>query len=257
MIKSIAITGGSRGIGRAISLKLAKDGYNIAIGDLQNTENDALSVVDEIKKLGQKAIYVPTDVSKKNDVLNLVRTTEGNFGGFDVMINNAGICKVEPLLNLSGSDIDDHINVNVKGVLYGIQAASEVFIKNHTKGKIINAASIAAHVGVPTLGAYSASKFAVKSLTQSAAQELAKYDITVNAYCPGPVSTGMFDDIIESTRKLGATKGEAEKNHLSSVALGRMAYPEDVAGLVSFLVNDNSNFITGQSIVVDGGIIYN
>lgn len=259
MMKKVAlITGGAQGIGRALCLRLAKDGFNIAISDLERQEEKVLDIINEMKSFDCKSVFIPTDVVKKQQVENAVDQAHQELGSFDVMINNAGICKVNSLLKLSEDELDKHWDVNVKGTLFGIQAAARKFKEiGKAKGKIVNGASVGAQLGLPTMGAYCSTKFAVKGLTQTAAQELAPLGINVNSYCPGPVNTSLFEEIINKTVELGiATKEECIQMHLSNVAQKRAANPEDIVGLVSFLASEDSDFITGQSIVVDGGLIY-
>ncbi|WP_272660447.1 SDR family oxidoreductase, partial [Providencia sp. PROV112] len=147
--------------------------------------------------------------------------------------------------------------INVDGTMWGIQAASEKFQERKHKGKIINASSIAGHDGFAMLGVYSATKFAVRALTQAAAKEYASSGITVNAYCPGIVGTDMWVEIDERFAEItGAPKGETYKKYVEGIALGRAQTPDDVASLVAFLASDDSDYITGQSILTDGGIVY-
>lgn len=258
MKKAALITGGAQGIGRAICLRLAKDGFNIAIADLENQSKNALDIITEMEYIGCQAIFIPMDVRKKQQVENAVDKTYKELGSFDVMVNNAGICIVNPLSYVSEEELDKHWDVNVKGVLFGMQAAVRKFKEiGQLKGKIVNGASVGSQLGVPTMGAYCSTKFAIKGLTQTAAQEFAPLGINVNSYCPGPVNTPLFEEIINKTVQLGiATREECTKMHLSSVAQKRAANPEDIIGLVSFLAGEDSNFITGQSIIVDGGLVY-
>ncbi len=149
------------------------------------------------------------------------------------------------------------MDINIKGAFYGTYEAAQQMVKQGTKGKIINASSIAGHEGFVPLAAYSASKFAVRGLTQTAAKELAKYQITVNAYCPGIVLTPMWDEI---DRRLGEINhvpvGESLKETMKGIALDRGETPADVANLVSFLASDKADYITGQAMIVDGGMQY-
>ena len=180
-----------------------------------------------------------------------------DFEHLDVMVNNAGIAKIGPLIDAEEKDISQILDINVKGDIYGIQAAAKQFQKQKTGGKIINACSIAGHQGFEMLGIYSATKFAVRGLTQTAAQELAKDKITVNAYCPGIVLTPMWDQIDAEMAKIyNLPLGASLQKNIDSIALGRGETPADVANLVSFLADPKSDYITGQSIIVDGGIDY-
>ncbi|HDU8703210.1 TPA: acetoin reductase [Proteus mirabilis] len=253
--KVILVTGAAQGIGRGIALRLAKEGADIALVDLKA---DKLSdVAKEIKALGRKVTTFAADISNRDEVFAAVEHAEKTLGGFDVMLNNAGIAQVKPLADVTPEDMDRIFKINVNGVMWGIQAASEKFKALGHKGKIINASSIAGHDGFAMLGVYSATKFAVRALTQAAAKEYASAGITVNAYCPGIVGTDMWVEIDERFAEItGAPKGETYKKYVDGIALGRAQTPDDVAALVSFLASDDSDYITGQAILTDGGIVY-
>lgn len=252
--KVALVTGAGQGIGRAIALRLAKDGFDVAINDL-NAES-ATKVSKEIVETGRKSLVVPADVSDRDQVGDMARQVEHDLGGLDVWVSNAGIAQVKLLAEVTSDDFDKLMAVNVKGVLNGIQAASEI-MKKRQKGKIINAASIAGHKGMGFLGLYSATKFAVVGLTHAAADELSKYGITVNAYCPGIVGTDMWDLIDERLGKyLDLPQGESLKKYSELITLGRVQTPEDVANFVSYLASDDSDYMTGQSINIDGGILF-
>ncbi|HBO21506.1 MAG TPA: diacetyl reductase [Providencia sp.] len=253
--KVILVTGAAQGIGRGIALRLAKEGADIALVDLNK---DKLSdVAKEIEALGRKVTTFTADISQRDEVFAAVAHAEAQLGGFDVMINNAGIAQVKPIADVRQEDMDLIFRINVDGTLWGIQAASEKFIQRKQKGKIINASSIAGHDGFAMLGVYSATKFAVRALTQAAAKEYASAGITVNSYCPGIVGTDMWVEIDERFSEItGTPKGETYKKYVEGIALGRAQTPEDVAGLVTFLASDDSDYITGQSILTDGGIVY-
>lgn len=189
------------------------------------------------------------DVTKPEDQENLVKHAVDTFGSVDVFINNAGVeGQVGPLIEPDPKQVDLVLEVNVKGVVYGIAAAAKHMIKQGKGGKIINACSIAGQEGFEMLGVYSASKFAVKGLTQTAAKELAQHKITVNAYCPGIVGTSMWERLDEKMMEhLGTKKGEAFAKFSEGIALGRSQTPEDVANLISFLASEDSNYIYWSS----------
>lgn len=174
-----------------------------------------------------------------------------------MIVNNAGIAQVNPIADVLPEEVDRIFKINIEGVLWGIQAAATKFKARKQKGKIINASSIAGHDGFAMLGVYSATKFAVRALTQAAAKEYASAGITVNAYCPGIVGTDMWVEIDERFSEVtGTPKGETYKKYVDGIALGRAQTPEDVAALVAFLASDDSDYITGQAILTDGGIVY-
>lgn len=247
------VTGAGRGIGRAIALRLAKDGHAVAVNDVDKANAEA--VAGEIADAGGSSVALPFDVTSRDAVFEGVAATVAQLGGLDVMVNNAGIAQVKTLLELTPDDLRTVFDVNVFGVVYGIQAAAE-HMKDHGGGKIINAASIAGHAGFDFLGHYSATKFAVRALTQAGAKELAQYKITVNSYCPGIVGTDMWDLIDEKMGPyLGNERGETLKQYTELITLKRVQTPEDVAGFVSYLAGPDSNYMTGQSVMIDGGIV--
>lgn len=253
--KVALVTGAGQGIGRAIALRLANDGGDIAIVDIK--EEQANAVADEVRAIGRKATAFKADVSKRDDVLAAVEHAERELGGFDIMVNNAGIASIQPLLEVTAEELDKILKINVAGVLWGIQAAAQKFKQRKQRGKIISAASIAGHEGFPLLGIYSASKFAVRALTQAAAKELASEGITVNAYCPGVVGTDMWVEIDRRMAEItGAAIGEHFKAFVGQIALGRAETPEDVAAFVSYLASPDSDYMTGQAPMIDGGIVY-
>ncbi len=253
--KAVLVTGASQGIGRGIALRLAQDGANLALVDIKADKLER--VAKEIEALGGKATTFVADVSNRDEVYAAVDHAEKALGGFDVMVNNAGIAQVKPLADVQPEDLDRIFRINVDGVVWGIQAAAKKFQSCGHKGKIINASSIAGHDGFAMLGVYSATKFAVRALTQAAAKEYAAHGITVNAYCPGIVGTDMWVEIDERFSELtGAPKGETYKKYVEGIALGRAQTPQDVAALVAFLASDDSDYITGQAILTDGGLVY-
>ena len=220
--KVALITGAGQGIGRAIALKLAKDGAAIAILDLN--EEKMNSVAEEVRQLGRKAITIRADISKQSELFAAVDRTERELGGFDIIVNNAGIANIASILEIKPEDADKILKVNIEGVLWGIQAAAKKFKERKQKGKIINAASIAGHDGFALLGIYSATKFAVRGLTQAAAKELAGDGITVNAYCPGIVGTDMWVEIDKKMSEItGAKIGATYDKYVEGIALGRAA----------------------------------
>ena len=253
--KVALVTGAAQGIGRAIALRLAKDGADIAIVDLKKGKMDA--VAEEVQAYGRKVTSFVADVAFRDQVYAAVDHAEKELGGFDIMVNNAGIAQVQPLAEVTPQQVDTIFKVNVESVLWGIQAAAKKFKARGHKGKIINASSIAGHDGFAMLGVYSATKFAIRGLTQAAALEYASDGITVNAYCPGIVGTDMWIEIDERFAELtGVPKGSTYDKYVAGIALGRAETPDDVAAFVSYLAGPDSDYMTGQAPIIDGGLIY-
>ena len=254
------VTGAARGIGRGIALRLARDGAAVALVD---TRADGIErVAGEISEIGSKTTTFVADVSDREQVFAAVDHAAAALGGFDIMVNNAGIALVGPVGEVTPEEANRVWSINVNGVLWGIQAAVAKFkeLDNQQEGKIskiINASSIAGHDGFGMLGVYSASKFAVRALTQAAAKEHAADGITVNAYCPGVVGTDMWVEIDKRFAELtGAAEGETYDKFVGGIALGRAETPEDVAGFVSYLAGTDADYMTGQAGLIDGGLVY-
>ena len=258
--KVALVTGGGRGIGRGIALRLARDGADVALVDVR--PEGINSVADEIAEIGTKATTFVADVSDRDQVFAAVEHAASALGGFDIMVNNAGIALVGPIQDVTPEQANRVWAINVNGVLWGTQAAVAKFkqLGNKDKGKIsrvVNASSIAGHDGFAMLGVYSASKFAVRALTQAAAKEHAADGVTVNAYCPGVVGTDMWVEIDKRFAELtGAAEGETYEKFVGGIALGRAETPDDVAGFVSYLAGPDADYMTGQSGLIDGGLVY-
>mgnify|MGYP003624934214 CR=1 FL=1 len=250
------ITGGGQGIGEAICKRLASDGFKVSVADL-NDEN-AAKVVAAINNDGGKAIAVHVNVADRESVFAAVEKTAIELGGFDVMVNNAGVGPTTPIDTITPEQFDDVYRINVAGVLWGIQAAHQKFKELGHGGKIISATSQAGIVGNPGLALYSGTKFAIRGITQVAARDLAVEGITVNAYAPGIVNTPMMRGI---AHKVGEQAGESDEWGMQSfaknIALGRLSEPKDVAAAVAFLAGSDSDYMTGQTLVVDGGMVFN
>jgi meso-butanediol dehydrogenase/(S,S)-butanediol dehydrogenase/diacetyl reductase len=253
--KVALVTGAGQGIGRGIALRLARDGADIAVMDVNAK---ALAVVaKEIEAQGRRAVTSAGDVSDRSQVYAAVEYVEKQLGGFDIMVNNAGIAQVQAIAHVTPEEVEHIFKINFQGVLWGTQAAAKKFKARAHKGKIINACSIAGHDGFALLGIYSATKFAVRALTQAAAKEFAADGITVNAYCPGIVGTDMWVEIDKRMAEVtGAAIGATYKKYVEGIALGRAETPDDVAALVSFLAGPDSDYVTGQSPIIDGGMVY-
>jgi meso-butanediol dehydrogenase/(S,S)-butanediol dehydrogenase/diacetyl reductase len=249
------ITGAGRGIGRAIALRLARDGADVALVDI--TAAGIGAVAAEVAETGAQVTTFVADVSDRDQVFAAVDHATAALGGLDVMVNNAGIAIADRICDATRADGARMWAVNVEGVLWGIQAAAAKFISLDRPGKIINASSVAGHEGFAMLGLYSATKFAVRALTQTAAKEYAAQRITVNAYCPGIVDTDMWADIDRRfAETTGAAVGETFTKHLRGVALRRAETPADVAGFVAYLAGPDADYMTGQAGLIDGGLVY-
>ena len=256
MKKVALVTGAGQGIGKAIALRLAKDGFAVAVADFN--AKTAKEVADEINRNGGRALEVTADVTDRDQVFAAVEAARKGLGGFDVIVNNAGVAPSTPIEDITPEIVDKVYNINVKGVIWGIQAAVKAFKAEGHGGKIINACSQAGHVGNPELAVYSSSKFAVRGLTQTAARDLAPLGITVNGYCPGIVKTPMWAEIDRQVSEAaGKPLGYGTAEFAKRITLGRLSEPEDVAACVSYLASADSNYMTGQSLLIDGGMVFN
>lgn len=254
--KVALVTGGGQGIGQAISERLHADGFKVAIADLNIETANKVA-----EKLGGKkggAIALKVDVADRESVFAAVDQAVSELGGFDVIINNAGIAPTSPIEDITPESIEKLFSINFNGVVWGTQAAVKAFRKLGHGGKIISAASQAGHVGNPGIALYSATKFAVRGFTQTAARDLAKHGITVNTYAPGIVKTPLMEGL---AKKTAAEAGKPEEwgweQYTKGITLGRLSESADVAAVVSFLSGPDSDYITGQSIIVDGGMVFN
>lgn len=253
--KTALVTGAGRGIGRAIALRLARDGADVIVCDID--ERSAADSAKEIAALGGRAMGRRVDVSKQDEVKAFVEESAAGFGRIDILVNNAGIVQAKYFMDLTGEDWDRIMAVNVKGVFFCAQAVAAEMIRRGAGGKIINIASVAAKGAHFMLVPYSASKASVVSITQALSRGLARYGITVNAVCPGVVDTKMWEDIDSGIGQWShRAPGEVFKSWASGIPLGRPEEPEDVANAISFLASSDSNYITGQAINVDGGLYF-
>lgn len=248
------VTGAARGIGAGVAERLAQDGFHIVVNDLQQEAAEAAAA--RIDPSGANAMAYACDVANAEANLSLVDAAVRRYGRLDVMVANAGTVQVRSIDEVDDAHLSRAFGVNVFGAFFGIRAAARQFRAQGGGGKIITCSSIAGRSGSAYMAAYCATKAAVISLTQSAARELAPDRITVNAYCPGAVATDMWDDLARQLRAYGGSedRGQAE-DFAANIPLGRMQTPEDVAAVVSFLAGPDSDYMTGQAVVVDGGIL--
>ncbi|MDD2446844.1 MAG: 3-oxoacyl-[acyl-carrier-protein] reductase [Tissierellia bacterium] len=240
--KVALVTGGSRGIGKEIAIGLSRNGINVAITYLSN-EVKALETVEEIKKHGVKSIAIKADSSIEEDVNLIVKTVEEELGTIDILVNNAGITRDNLLIKMKSEDWDQVINVNLKGVYLCTKAVARGMMKKRY-GKIINIASIVGTNGNAGQGNYAASKAGVIGFTKSMAKEFASRGIRVNAIAPGFIQTDMTDVL----------KEEIKEELIKSIPLKSLGTPKDISNLVNFLASQESDYITGQVIKIDGGL---
>ena len=240
--KVALVTGASRGIGRAIALKLAENGAKVAINFAGNLAK-AEEVKSEIEKLGSEAILVQGDVSNFGTVEEIVKKVVDTWGAIDILVNNAGITRDNLLLKMSEEDFDSVIATNLKGVFNCTKAVTKLMMKRRS-GRIVNMSSVVGLTGNISQANYSAAKAGIIGFTKSAAKELASRNVTVNAVAPGFISTDMTSALSDKVKE------ELNKN----IPLGRIGEPEDIANTVEFLVSDKAAYITGQVICVDGGM---
>jgi NAD(P)-dependent dehydrogenase (short-subunit alcohol dehydrogenase family) len=253
--KNVCITGAGNGIGKAIAIAMSKEGYNVICADINFEE--AKKTVEIISSNNGSGLAIKTDVTNILDIKDMVNKVVEQFGSLDIMVNNAGVTRTSSIMDLNEKDWDWIHNVNAKGTFFCLQTAAYQMIKQETGGRIINMASVGGKGFVDVSNAiYAASKGAVISLTKTAAQELGKYDITVNAICPGITHTNILSNIVKK-RALEQDKSEEDimKYYVRDIPLKRPNYPEDIAAMVVFLSSEGARNISGQSYNVDGGLI--
>jgi len=242
--KVAIVTGSERGIGRGIAIAFAKEGCKVVVNGHKKTE-EGEDVVNEIKNLGSDAVLVVADVSKESDVKNLIEKTIKKFGKLDILVNNAGILVSGTVTTLTEKDWNRQMDVNLKGVFLCTKYTVQQMVKQGKGGRIINISSIAGLVGFPGISAYCASKGGVTELTREVALDVAKYGITVNAINPGIIMTDMTKDMLNDPT--------TKKSFMESTPVGRVGQPEDIGNAAVFLALDESSFITGHNLIVDGG----
>jgi 3-oxoacyl-[acyl-carrier protein] reductase len=236
------VTGGSRGIGRAICLELAGNGLNVAVNYSGNKEK-AEAVVEECRSRGVESFAVQADVGDSKAAQEMVKEVVNTFGSIDVLVNNAGITRDTLVMRMKDEDFDDVINTNLKGVFNCSKAATRPMMKQRS-GRIINISSVVGALGNAGQANYAASKAGVIGLTKSMAREFANRNILVNAVAPGFVSTEMTDDL----------SAEAKEGLLQQIPLGKLGEPSHVAKVVRFLASEDAAYMTGQTLHVDGGM---
>jgi NAD(P)-dependent dehydrogenase (short-subunit alcohol dehydrogenase family) len=241
--KVALITGGGSGIGRGIAIRFAEEGAGVAVADLNLAGADA--VVQELSHFEAESLAIETDVTRRTSCEDMVSQTAERMGKLDILVANAGIGRFAPFLEYSEEDWNAVIDTNLTGVFYSCQAAARQMVKQGHGGRIITTASLAAVRPGPMMPAYYAAKAGVKMLTQAMAVELAQHRITVNSIGPGLIDTPLTAPIME---RIGVSGRQA------AAPLGRVGEPQDVANLALFLASDEADYITGDYILVDGGL---
>ncbi|RKQ37451.1 3-oxoacyl-[acyl-carrier-protein] reductase [Oceanobacillus halophilus] len=241
--KNALVTGASRGIGRAIAIELASKGANVVV-NYAGSEAKAQTVVEEIKALGVKTFKIQANVANESEVKAMVKEVTSEFGSLDILVNNAGITRDNLIMRMKEDEFDQVINTNLKGVFTCTKAVSRQMMKQRA-GRIINIASIVGVAGNPGQANYVAAKAGVIGLTKTTAKEFASRNILVNAVAPGFISTDMTEELSE----------EQKKAMLEMIPLAKLGQPEDVARVVRFLASEDANYITGQTIHIDGGMV--
>lgn len=254
--RSIVVTGAGRGIGEAIARGLAADGAMLTVADIDAANAEA--VAGRIGDAGGQAIGVVVDVTRRDSVAAMLDSAIKAFGPIDALFNNAGIAQTRSFLSITEEDWRRVMDVNGLGVLIGMQEAAKRMIAQGGGGKIVNTASIAGKQGYEPLAHYCASKFGVVALTQAGARAFAPHRINVNAICPGVVATEMWKVIDRGFRDEGLTEREDEafERFAATIPLGRPSVAEDLVGVARFLASSDADYVTGQSIMVDGGMVF-
>lgn len=265
----VLVTGSGRrnGIGYGIARKLAQKGASVIVTDIcRRSQPDTAfevtawselsSIAEEFTEFGNQHLAVKADITDANDVSSLIEKAEAELGKISILINNAGICVVKPLIETSPEEWEASMKVNAFGTFLCSVLVARQMISHNINGQIVNISSISGKEGWPDFGAYTASKFAVVGFTQSFAREMAPHGITVNAVCPGLIHTGMNDVNLELLAEIrNSTPEEIDKAQVSRVPLGRYGTSEDVADVVAFLVSPAASYMTGQSLNVTGGLM--
>lgn len=239
------ITGARRGMGKADALELAKCGAKVVVTDI--SLEDCQKVVEEINKEGGEALAFKVDVTNKKEIEEAVEGTVKKFGRLDILVNNAGIAQFKPFLDLTEEEWDKTLDINLKGQFLCAKACAKEMVKNKY-GRIINIASVASGqvgIGFPNIAHYCASKGGIVAMTEALALELAPHGITVNVIAPGMIETPMIDPVKQDR--------ESFEGILKRIPLGRVGKPEEVSKLVAFLASDDSSYMTGSMVVIDGG----
>ncbi len=256
--RSCIVTGAAQGIGRAIGEALLDEGADVCFADLNGDKVAEVAAANASRAAanGGKAMAETVDVTDRVQVRSMVESVVDSLGKLNVMFNNAGVNKPMNFLEVTEANWDIIMRVNGLGVLIGMQEAAKQMIAQGTGGKIINTASIAGRSGYDNVAPYCASKFAVVSLTQSGARDLAKHNITVTGFAPGVVATELWETLDKDLMEIGASErpGQAMEEFSAGILRGRVATPADIVGTTTFLASPASDYMTGQIVMIDGGM---
>jgi NAD(P)-dependent dehydrogenase (short-subunit alcohol dehydrogenase family) len=267
--KIAIITGSGQGIGRGVALRFAQEGAHVVVAEYN--EANATTVAQELSASGVQALPYPIDIANLQQIEQMVRDVVAHFGRIDILVNNAGVSRPARLFDITPELWDPIQQVNQRGLFFCLQTVAKQMVAQipaevreagraeRSYGKIVNFSSVAGRSGRPFDPVYSATKWAVLSITQSAASYLAPYNINVNAVCPGMVITPMWENIdrVQGVQRQGLQPGEWIQKSIEGIPLKRPATPEDIAAAVSFLCSSDADYITGQALNVDGGIEMN
>jgi len=256
--RSCIVTGAAQGIGRAVGEALLDEGADVCFADINGAKVAEVSAANEERAAqgGGNVTHAAVDVTDRAQVRTMIDYVVETFGKLDVKFNNAGVNKPMNFLDVTEENWRFITDVNGLGCLIGMQEAAKQFIRQGTPGKIINTASIASRQGFDNVAPYCASKFGVVALTQSGARDLAKHDITVTGFAPGVVATEMWEQVDQDLMEIGAATlpGQAMEAFSSDILKGRVAKPEDITGTTTFLASKESDYMTGQIVMIDGGM---
>lgn len=247
-MKVAIVTGSSQGIGQAIAVRLAQDGMSIAI-DYHTHEEGANETLRQVEAAGGRGVVIKADLSIVSEINNLIDQTLKTFGRTDILVNNAGIEKRKDYWEVTEAEYDAVMNVNLKGVFFATQAVVRHFLSQKRGGKIINISSVHEELPFPHFASYCTSKGGLKMMTRNLAIELAPFGIMVNSIAPGAIETPINKALLSDPAELSAL--------LENIPLKRLGQPSDVAEAVAFLASDKANYITGTTIFVDGGLLWN
>lgn len=254
--RSCIVTGAAQGIGRAIAEALLEQGASVCFADINLEKTTEVANANRRTYGESKVTQAQVDVTDRAAVSGMIEHTVASFGKLDVMFNNAGVNKPMNFMDVTEDNWNFIMGVNGLGCMIGMQEAARQMIAQGTGGKIINTASIASRQGFDNVAPYCASKFAVVALTQSGARDLAKHNITVTGFAPGVVATEMWEQVDQDLMAIGAAErpGQAMEEFSSEILRGRVAKPQDITGTTTFLAAPESDYMTGQIVMIDGGM---